>query len=230
MCPVDASVAFWLCAVRTLKRWKFFSRVSRVELHDQGQDFLGHLCQSQVPEAPESPRVLLPGDSAPGLPLRSFSCVDIGIAGSSICVKNNNNNTENNNNRQRPPTTSPFPPLVEIREHPEFHDLMSLDKANWPRCLLWHGWLPMLSGVNGASSWAVDASESAAYLLEVALGRYSSWLISEWILSDDFVLDMAASSLSDHPDVWTDGALFLIILLVFPLLGLHQAEHFLEAS
>ena len=33
----------------------------------------------------------------------------------------------------------PFPPLVEIRENPEFHDLMRLDKANWPKCLLWHG-------------------------------------------------------------------------------------------
>ena len=44
-----------------------------------------------------------------------------------------------------------FPPLVEIRENPEFHDLMRLDKTHWPRCLLWHGWLPMLSGVNGAS-------------------------------------------------------------------------------
>ena len=41
----------------------------------------------------------------------------------------------------------PFPTLVEIRENPEFHDLMRLDKARWPRCLLWHGWLPMLSGV-----------------------------------------------------------------------------------
>ena len=71
-----------------------------------------------------------------------------------------------------------FPPLVEIRENPEFHDLMRLDKANWPRCLLWHGWLPMLSGVNGASPWAIDASESAAYIVEVALGRYSSGLIS----------------------------------------------------
>ena len=60
-----------------------------------------------------------------------------------------------------------FPPLVEIRESPEFHDLMRMDKAHWPRCLLWHGWLPMLSGVNGASPWAVDASESAAYLVEV---------------------------------------------------------------
>ena len=55
-----------------------------------------------------------------------------------------------------------FPPLVAIRENPEFHDLMRLDKTRWPRCLLWHGWLPMLSGVNGASPWAVDAFESAA--------------------------------------------------------------------
>ena len=31
-----------------------------------------------------------------------------------------------------------FPPLVEIRENPEFHDLMRMDKAHWPRCLLWH--------------------------------------------------------------------------------------------
>ena len=71
---------------------------------------------------------------------------------------------------------------------------MRMDKAHWPGCLLWHGWLPMLSGVNGASPWAVDASESAAYLLEVALGRYSCGLISEWIPSDDFDRDMAASS------------------------------------
>ena len=38
---------------------------------DQGQDFLGHLCQSQVPVVPESPGVSLPGDSAPGLPISS---------------------------------------------------------------------------------------------------------------------------------------------------------------
>ena len=101
----------------------------------------------------------------------------------------------------------PFLPL-EIRENPEFNDLMSLDKANWPRCLLWHGWLPMLSGVNGASPWAVDASESAAYLLQVALGRHSSGLISEWVPSDDFDQNVAAF-LSDDPGVWTDGSLVL---------------------
>ena len=54
-----------------------------------------------------------------------------------------------------------FPPLVESRENPEFHDLMRMDKVNWPRCLLWHGWLPMLSGVTGVSPWAAGASESA---------------------------------------------------------------------
>ena len=67
----------------------------------------------------------------------------------------------------------------------------------------------MLSGVNGASSWAVDASESAAYLVEVALGRYSSGLISEWSLSDEFDRDLAVSSLPDHPGVLTDGSLVL---------------------
>ena len=77
-----------------------------------------------------------------------------------------------------------FPRPVGIRENPEFHDLLREDKAHWPRCLLWYGWLPMLSGVNGASSWAADASESALYLVEVALGRYSSGLVAEWSLPD----------------------------------------------
>ena len=42
-----------------------------------------------------------------------------------------------------------YPPLVEIRVNPEFHDLMRMDKRQWPRCLLWHGWLPLLSGTGG---------------------------------------------------------------------------------
>ena len=41
-----------------------------------------------------------------------------------------------------------FLPLVEIRENPEVHDRMRMDKGHWPRCLLWYGWLPMLLGVN----------------------------------------------------------------------------------
>ena len=123
-----------------------------------------------------------------------------------------------------------FPPLVWIRENPEFHDLMRMDKTCWPRCLLWHGWLPMLSGVNGASPWAIDASESAAHLVEVALGRYSSGLIADWNPSDVFDHDMAVSSLPDHPDVWTDGSLVLDRLTGASFSGsrffAHQAEHF----
>ena len=102
-----------------------------------------------------------------------------------------------------------FPPLVEIRENPEFHDLRREDKAHWPRCLLWHGWLPMLSGVNGASPWAVDASESAFYLVEVALGRCFSGMVAEWGPSDECDEAGAASSMPDHPNVRTDGSLVL---------------------
>ena len=72
-----------------------------------------------------------------------------------------------------------MPPLVEIRENHEFHDLMRMDRGHWPRCLLWHGWLPMLSGVNGVSPWAADASESASYVVEAALGSYSSGMVTE---------------------------------------------------
>ena len=49
-----------------------------------------------------------------------------------------------------------------------------------------HGWLPMLSGVKGASPWAADASESAGYLVEVSLGRSSSGLLAEWSPPDEF--------------------------------------------
>ena len=67
----------------------------------------------------------------------------------------------------------------------------------------------MLSGVNGASPWAADASEGAGCLVEVALGQYSSGLVAEWSPSDEFDAVQAASSMPDHPNVWTDGSLVL---------------------
>ena len=70
-------------------------------------------------------------------------------------------------------------------------------------------WLAsMLSGVRGASPLAVDASESAAYLLEAALGCYSSGMVAQWS-PDDFDGVEAASLIPDHPTVWTDGSLVL---------------------
>ena len=38
-----------------------------------------------------------------------------------------------------------LPPLLYVRELPEFPSLMALDRSRWPRCLLWHGWLPGLT-------------------------------------------------------------------------------------
>ena len=102
-----------------------------------------------------------------------------------------------------------FPPLVEIRENPEFHDPMRMDKAHWPRCLLWHGWLPMLSGSNGVSPWAGNASQSANYLVEAALGGYSSRLVTEWSPPDEYDQVAVSSLVPVHPNVWTDGSLVL---------------------
>ena len=88
-----------------------------------------------------------------------------------------------------------FPPLVEIREHPEFHDLMEMDKTSWPRCLLWHGWLPLISGTNGNSPWAEDPADGAANLLECALGPYPAALLQDWQLLVGFDAERAAASL-----------------------------------
>ena len=77
-----------------------------------------------------------------------------------------------------------------------------------PWCLLWHGWLPFLSGSNGASPWAGNAAESAGNLLECSLGSYSSRLLLEWNMSDEFDSDDIAQRLPADPNVWTDGGLF----------------------
>ena len=78
---------------------------------------------------------------------------------------------------------------------------MRMDKGHWPRCLLWHGWLPVLSGVPGASPWAACAAESASHLVEAALGRYSSGMVAEWSPSHEFDPVGAASLIPDHPNV-----------------------------
>ena len=123
-----------------------------------------------------------------------------------------------------------FPPLVEIRKNSECHDLMRKDKAHWPRCLLWHGWLSMLSGVNGASPWAADASESAFYLVETALGQYSSGLVSEWNLPDGFDVDEVSARMPDAPRFglmvvwfWTRSLVFLLLVLGCLLTSLNSA-------
>ena len=53
--------------------------------------------------------------------------------------------------------------------------LMSLNRSNWPRCLLWHGWWPGLSGVSDKDPWA-----SCLMILERCMGAYPvdhSWFL-----------------------------------------------------
>ena len=101
----------------------------------------------------------------------------------------------------------PYPPLTEIRENPEFHDLMRMDKSQWPRCLLWHGWLLLLSGVNGGSPWAATAEDAAVNMLESAFGTYTAYVLQGWDVPHGVDGDSAADRMPANPDVWTDGSL-----------------------
>ena len=99
--------------------------------------------------------------------------------------------------------------LVHVRESPEFHDLLRLDRSTWPRCLLWHGWLPALACSGGASLWATSDDGIADARLERILGFDSEAVCGEWVPSDRFLADSASSDVSVHPDVRTDGSFVL---------------------
>ena len=81
-----------------------------------------------------------------------------------------------------------------------------MDKAGWPRCLLWPGWLPALSGADDGVPWAVDAEHVAVKRLEVALGSYIG---AGREPDDEFSLVDDDAPLADAPDVWSDGSLVL---------------------
>ena len=57
-----------------------------------------------------------------------------------------------------------FPLLLHVRELPEFATLMAIDRGNWPRCLLWHGRLPGLSGAGERDPWATSFGELVGLL------------------------------------------------------------------
>ena len=95
-------------------------------------------------------------------------------------------------------------PLVQIRENPEFHALIQRDKRTWPRCLLWHGWLPALD-ISG--NWASGPHNSGENVIESRLGGYTCEDLNGWSASDDWLLGVRTGNLSDSPDAWTDGSL-----------------------
>ena len=98
-----------------------------------------------------------------------------------------------------------FPPLLHVRELPEFASLMSLNRCKWPRSLLWHGWLPGLCGIRDSDPWAASFHDLASALLERCLGAYPVDLAGSWIPPEYWGADDIASEMSDHPNVWIDG-------------------------
>ena len=73
-----------------------------------------------------------------------------------------------------------FPLFVELRNNPEFLPLLNRDRTHWPRCLLWHGWLPGLTSLSSGSPWDVAAGDLASHNLEKALGPYPLSTLSAW--------------------------------------------------
>ena len=100
-----------------------------------------------------------------------------------------------------------FPPFVELRNQPEFRPLVSRDRTHWPRCLLWHGWLPGLSSRTVGTPWAVASSDLASSCLENACGSYPLSASTAWqpFWDQDDVQDMI-DDVPDSPNIWTDGS------------------------
>ena len=98
-----------------------------------------------------------------------------------------------------------FPPLLHVRELPEFAALMSLDRSRWPRCLLWHGWLPGRTCGDKRSSWAASFGPLACLKLERRLGAYQVDSSGHWTPLDYWDADDIAMEMSDH-NIWTDGS------------------------
>ena len=91
----------------------------------------------------------------------------------------------------------PFPPPDEIREHPEFHALVEMDKSSWLRYLLWHGWLPLLSGVPLVIFLSVLLGGTLLICLRngnFLLGLMLRVLLGGWLLSLMFGLASSAGA------------------------------------
>ena len=88
-----------------------------------------------------------------------------------------------------------------------FNALVQRDKSNWPRCLLWHGWLPALAYPGGRSPWAETAEDIAIRRLERAYVAYSADVLRAWDPSQHFRKGLPALRAPKYPNVWTDGSL-----------------------
>ena len=75
----------------------------------------------------------------------------------------------------------------------------------WPKCFLWHGWLPGLSGISTKHPWATSFGDLASFHLERCLGAYPVDCVGSWTPPEYWDADDIASGMPEHPDVWTGG-------------------------
>ena len=98
------------------------------------------------------------------------------------------------------------PSLQHVRDLPEFAYLLFLDCSKWPRCLLSHGWLPGLSGINSKDPWAASFGDLSSFHLERCLGACPVDFDNYWAPPEYWDADDVALEVSDHPNIWTDGS------------------------
>ena len=99
-----------------------------------------------------------------------------------------------------------FPPILHVRELPEFVSIMSFDRSKWSRCLLWHGWLPGLSGAVDRDPWAASFGQLACCELERCLGAYLVDCSDFWTPPDYWGADDLALEMIDAANSWTDDS------------------------
>ena len=99
-----------------------------------------------------------------------------------------------------------FPPFSMYVNYLSLPSSCHLDRSRWPRCLLWHGWLPGLNGLLGNKPWALSFGELASFHLESCLGSYPVDFSDAWTPPDYWDADDIALEMPDHPNIWTDGS------------------------
>ena len=99
----------------------------------------------------------------------------------------------------------PYPPLVAVRESPEFSRLIYWDKTEWPWCLLWHGWPPSSSGNMIGYPLAVNPADGIFRQLESYLGPHCPDMMDEWAMDDEFDAEEMAEQMPPSPNTWSVG-------------------------
>ena len=80
-----------------------------------------------------------------------------------------------------------------------FGTLMSLNRSNWPCCLLWHEWLPGLTGLSDKNPWASSFGDLAFSHIERCLGAYLADCSCSWTPPEYWDADIALE-MSEHPN------------------------------